>query len=151
MQRFHSVDAVPTRVAGTSRESEGYSDTHGDETAHSDPKLASPASLHLVQRVLNHSGAHENGFRSCEVEEEEDWPSGPRPSVHLSLAGATDKSDKIEAREEFFVPLDMKPSHGIEADITKSSRSPVDEVESNSQLLIWEQCWLSCGTSMTSV
>ncbi|CAM6010487.1 unnamed protein product [Sphagnum balticum] len=117
---------VPTRVAGTSRESEGYSDTHGDETAHSDPKLVSPASMHLVQRVSNHSGAHENGFRSCEVEEE-DWPSGPRPSVHLTLAGATDKSDKIEAREEFFVPLDMKPSHRIEADIAKSSRSPVDE------------------------
>ncbi len=114
------------------RESEGYSDTHGDETGHSDPKLLSPpASMHMVQqqRVSNHSViAHEeNGFKSREMdEEEEDWASGSRPSFHLTLAGgATDESEKVEPQEDFFVPLDVK-----EADIImKSSKSPpVDKV-----------------------
>ncbi len=127
-----SVDAVASRIGEVFRESEGYSDTHGDETGHSDPKLLSPpASMHMVQqRVSNHSViAHEeNGFKSREMdEEEEDWASGSRPSFHLTLAGAaTDESEKIEPQEDFFVPLDVK-----EADIImKSSKSPpVDKVE----------------------
>ncbi|KAH9552623.1 hypothetical protein CY35_09G076100 [Sphagnum magellanicum] len=117
---------VASRIGEVFRESEGYSDTHGDETGHSDPKLLSPpASMHMVQqRVSNHSViAHEeNGFKSREMdEEEEDWASGSRPSFHLTLAGAaTDESEKIEPQEDFFVPLDVK-----EADIImKSSKSP---------------------------
>jgi hypothetical protein len=115
------------------RESEGYSDTHGDETGHSDPKLLSPPpSMHMVQqqRLSNHSViAHEEkGFKSREMDdEEEDWASGSRPSFHLTLAGAaTDESEKVEPQEDFFVPLDVK-----EADIImKSSKSPpVDKAQ----------------------
>ncbi|CAM6009322.1 unnamed protein product [Sphagnum balticum] len=124
---------VAPRIGEVFRESEGYSDTHGDETGHSDPKLLSPpASMHMVQqqRVSNHSViAHEeNGFKSREMdEEEEDWASGSRPSFHLTLAGgATDESEKVEPQEDFFVPLDVK-----EADIImKSSKSPpVDKAQ----------------------
>ncbi|CAK9236800.1 unnamed protein product [Sphagnum troendelagicum] len=125
---------VASRIGEVFRESEGYSDTHGDETGHSDPKLLSPpASMHMVQqqqRVSNHSViAHEeNGFKIGEMdEEEEDWASGSRPSFHLTLAGAaTDESEKVEPQEDFFVPLDVK-----EADIImKTSKSPpVDKAQ----------------------
>jgi hypothetical protein len=43
--------------------------------------------------------------------------------VRLSLA-ATDKSEKDEVKEEFFVPLESKPGRRVESDMPMSSRSP---------------------------
>jgi hypothetical protein len=72
------------------------------------------------QRLGTRPMVHQNGYRNTEVDDG-DWSA--RPSVRLSLA-ATDKSEKDEVKEEFFVPLESKPGRRVESDMPMSSRSP---------------------------
>lgn len=127
--------AVPTFIRQSNRESEEESDTHEDGPKHPASKLQGivATGAQNTQKISTRLSVHQNGYRITELDDG-DWNT--KPSVRLSLANATDKSEKDKVKEEFFVPLESKAIRRIGTHMPMSSRSPpVDKVWSKTSSL----------------